>query len=302
MSRTEKSKVTATEPNGMKAIGEKWGSRSAFHEPALLAGFRARPTDVLITTAPKAGTTWMQQILHQLRSGGDDSFTSIYDVVPWLEFLTRDSGVERALAAYERINDPRVFKTHCTYEQTPGLGTVRIILSSRDPRDCCVSFYHHVMGLSEDMRAAFPFSAAASFDEIVEHWLQAGAWYRNVQSWWPHRNDHNVLWLRYEDMKHDLERAIDSILAFLGWTLQPEQRARVLQYCSFAWMRAHQDRFMPMSAANTPQFSHGSLIRNGQVGDYKATLSRGQQRRIVQKARDELTPECVAFLGLGRTE
>lgn len=276
----------------------KWGARSLFHEPALLAGFRARPTDVLITTAPKAGTTWMQQILHQLRTGGDDAFANIFDVVPWLEYPAGDDDIEHVLARYERITNPRVFKTHCTYEQTPGVETVRVILSSRDPRDCCVSYYHHVMGLSEEIRSAMSFPAPVSFNDVYERWLTFGAWYRNVRSWWPHRKDKNVLWLRYEDMKRDLEASIDEILVFLGWPLSANQRKNVLRYCSFEWMREHANRFIPMSAANRPQFSNGSLVRNGKVGDYKSLLSVDQELRILRKAQEELGSACLKFLGL----
>ena len=47
--------------------------------------FKPRPDDVFVVTPPKCGTTWMQQILHQLRSGGDMSFDEISDVVPYVE-------------------------------------------------------------------------------------------------------------------------------------------------------------------------------------------------------------------------
>ena len=40
---------------------------------------------MFVVTPPKCGTTWMQQILHQLRSGGDMSFDEISDVVPFIE-------------------------------------------------------------------------------------------------------------------------------------------------------------------------------------------------------------------------
>src|SRR5689334_22441421 len=106
--------------NDLPEIDPKWGKPSPFHDPYVLAHFVARPTDVLITTAPKAGTTWMQQILHQMRSGGDATFESIFEVVPWLELSRKGVTWRDALAEFEQIPSPRVFRTHCTYDQTPG--------------------------------------------------------------------------------------------------------------------------------------------------------------------------------------
>jgi hypothetical protein len=47
--------------------------------------FKPRSNDVFVVTPSKCGTTWMQQILHQLRSGGDMSFDNISDVIPYIE-------------------------------------------------------------------------------------------------------------------------------------------------------------------------------------------------------------------------
>ena len=105
----------------------RWGSPTPTHDPRILARFKPRASDVLITTAPKAGTTWMQQILHQLRSGGDPSFDSIDNVVPWLELPRDNMSVQNTIDRYESISNPRLFKTHCTYEQTPGTGIINII-------------------------------------------------------------------------------------------------------------------------------------------------------------------------------
>ena len=78
-------------------IDARWGEPSPLHDPHILANFIARPSDVLITTPPKAGTTWMQQILHQLRTGGDTTFASIDDVVPWLEIQREGKSWQKIL-------------------------------------------------------------------------------------------------------------------------------------------------------------------------------------------------------------
>jgi len=284
--------------NSNKFLDPKWGESSPFHEPALLAGFKARATDVLITTPPKAGTTWMQQILHQMRTKGDDTFSNIYDVVPWLEFPRGDISLTEQLNLHESLAAPRIFKTHCTYEQTPGVATVRIVLSSRDPRDCCISFYHHLLGMTNEVRRARNMSAVESFDVFFERWLDFGAWFRNIQSWWPHKDQANVLWLRYEDMKADLPAVIDQLSSFLQWPLSVEEKIKVVEHSTFEWMKENAQRFTTMAGQDKTHFKKGAFIRKGVVGDYKELLSKEQEARIMTKAQLMLTEDCLGFLGL----
>lgn len=279
-------------------IDKKWGKPDPTHDPYALAHFQARPTDVLITTTAKAGTTWMQQILHQLRSGGDDQFHSIDEVVPWLEFPREGKHWSAVLSEYESLANPRIFKTHCTYEQTPGLDTARFILTSRDPRDCCISFYHHKMDMTDKAKVRLGITQPESFDAFLDEWLKYESWYRNISSWWPHRNDSNVLWLRYEDLKQDFNAGLDKILTFLNWEITREQRRNVLRLCSFEWMKENIARFAQHDSAGEPMFKPGGFIRKGQSGDGKASLTPEQELRIFDKARERLTPDCLAFFGI----
>lgn len=278
-------------------LDPRWGKPDPTHDPWLLANFRPRASDVLITTAPKAGTTWMQNILHQLRSGGDPSFDSIDRVVPWLELPREGLDHKAVLEVYEAIASPRIFKTHCTHEQTPGNDTARIILSSRDPRDCMVSFYHHVMDMTDSARTHAQFADLKTFDDVFDRWMSFGAWFRNIQSWWPHIHDDNVLWLRYEDMKQDIDPCVDRILQFLDWHISDTRRVAVNEYISFDWMKAHSDKFT-MSHRGEPLFKPGGFIRKGQVGDHKQRLSKSQEQQILDKANNMLADECLDFLGL----
>ena len=89
--------------------------------------FKPLPTDVIISTAPKSGTTWVQQICHGLRSGGDMSFEEICLVVPCLE-MAGDYNYEDLQAA--QPFEPRVYKTHLWYHDCPK-GAAKYIVIAR---------------------------------------------------------------------------------------------------------------------------------------------------------------------------
>jgi hypothetical protein len=279
-------------------IDPRWGVSHPMHDPYVLANFQPRPTDVLITTPPKAGTTWMQQILHQLRTAGDNSFSSIDDVVPWLEIKRKDKSWQQVLQYYETLAEPRIFKTHCTAEQTPGIGTASIILSSRDPRDCCVSFYHHIMNMTDEALLKAEMLRPESFEQYVEQWLEYASWYRNVKSWWPFYGQPKVLWLRYQDMKSNLSITVESIANFLQWELAEEQKNIVLDYSSFEWMQAHDEKFSSQGNNGKPVFKPGKFVREGKVGGYSDIMTADQEQRILNKAHELLEPDCLYFLEL----
>ena len=282
------------------SLDPRWGQPQATHDPWVLAHFQALESDVLITTAPKAGTTWMQQILYQMRSGGDPDFDNIDAVVPWLECPRSGKNSQQVLDYYDTLSRPRLFKTHCTAEQTPGIGTANIILTVRDPRDSCVSFYHHLLNMTDSARDMAGHERPPSFAAHVETWLKFAAWYRNVKSWWPYHNHEKVLLLRFGDLKHDLAQGIDQIAAFLGWRLTTEQKAAVLKFSSFDWMKAHDEKFSRQSGSNKPTFKPGQFIRQGKVGSYKEMITPELERKILDRAHEELEPECLRFLNIER--
>src|ERR671922_1915726 len=77
--------------------------------------FRPRATDILIATYPKCGTTWLQQIVHGLRTRGSMDFDEITAVVPWIE-LAFDVGIDLEAP---QVAEPRAFKTHLSWDEVP---------------------------------------------------------------------------------------------------------------------------------------------------------------------------------------
>jgi len=64
---------------------------------------------VIIATYPKTGATWLQQIVHGLRSGGAIDFEEIGDVVPWIgmahDLNDDQGGAPRAFKSHEFLDD-----------------------------------------------------------------------------------------------------------------------------------------------------------------------------------------------------
>ena len=135
--------------------------RTDASEDAALA-FEPDPSDVFIATYPKCGTTWVQQIVHSLRTHGDMDFDDISAVVPWLEMCL---DLEQDPYAEQR-GRPRAFKSHLSARDVPAGG--RYINVVRDPKSVLVSFYRFFEGWYFE-------PGSVSIDDFAEHFYLSGS-------------------------------------------------------------------------------------------------------------------------------
>lgn len=254
-------------PVGLATDFARWG-RNVLGLLRLRLDFRPRPDDVYIATFPKSGTTWMQMILVQLVTGGRGEFSHILQRSPFLEELLQKSRLDHL----ERLPSPRLLKTHLSYEELKPAKGSRIIFVTRDVRDALIScFYHH------QLTTKF----SASFDTFMNASLRSDGstnWFNYMRSWLPHRHDDNVLWVRYEDLREDLEGQVRRIAAFCGIPLDEERLGDILRQCGFEYMKLHEMKFDFRLGMYDP--SEASFIRTGRSG--------GERQRIREEHSAEL--------------
>ncbi|RMD86544.1 MAG: sulfotransferase domain-containing protein [Alphaproteobacteria bacterium] len=244
---------------------------------AYALAFRPRGDDVIIATYPKAGTTWMQQIVHGLRTGGDMDFAEISAVVPWIE-LAHDMGID--LEAPQKAA-PRAFKTHWNGEQMPREG--RYIVVIRDPRDTMVSFYRFMEGW-------FLEPGAVSADDFAAYLIDrdhpAGSYWQHLKTWWARRQDDNVLMLAFEDLLADLAGQVRRVARFVG--IEDEATIAIAtRQARFDFMKAHERQFddhltaeARNAACGLPAAALSSKVRTGRSGGHAGTLGPAIRARL----------------------
>jgi methylamine dehydrogenase accessory protein MauD len=252
--------------------------------PSPIEKFVPRPDDIFIVTYPRSGTTWMQMILYQLTTKGTIDFPHITTVSPWFERSLKDG------TAYDALPAPRVFKSHLSYRKIPK-GPCKYIYVARDGKDVAVSYYHFYtthMGFK------------GTFDDFFPRFLRGevhyGSWFRHVRGWWQHRDDPNVLFLRYEDLAADLPGCLRRIAAFCGLEVAPGRWPDIPERCSFAFMKRHESQFDPLMAMLYEQgFQPHSHLRRGQAGAWGGQLSPRQAWRFDRAFTKRLGGTGLAF-------
>ena len=227
--------------------------------------FRPQPSDVFIATFPKSGTTWLQQIVHGLRTGGDMEFDEITQVVPWLE-TALDLGLD--IDGPQRAQ-PRAYKCHLPWPMIPKGG--RYLVAVRDPGDVLVSQFHFWNGW-------FFEAGSVTVEDIARDLFLNPAlpfnYYQHLQTWWPQRREPHTLMLCYESMLADAQAAVRRIAGFIGVPLDGALLQRVLDQSSVEFMRAHARQFddhllrdaRDAACGLPPGNTGGSKVRAGRAG------------------------------------
>ncbi|TVU15129.1 hypothetical protein EJB05_38632, partial [Eragrostis curvula] len=188
--------------------------------------FTARPSDIIIATHPKSGTTRIKSLLYATvhreehpANAADHPFHSLspHECIKFFEYnlYTRNK-----IPDLKGLHDPRIFATHVPFVSLPSTivtSGCKIVYLCRDPKDTLISLWHFtnkirawdkLEPLSVDIAVKFFCNGLSSFGLYWDHVL--GYWHAHLAH--PER----VLFFRYKEMQRDPVTHVRKLAEFVG--------------------------------------------------------------------------------------
>jgi len=272
--------------------------------------FRFREDDIVIATYAKTGTTWMQQIVAQMLSGGVPTLP-VAEMSPWMDLRVPPKAVK--LAVVEAQTHRRILKTHLPVDALVLSPRAKYLYIARDGRDVVWSMYNHHVNANAAWYAALndtPGRVGPPIepppDDIRQYWRdwleQDGhpfwPFWDNVRSWWAQRELPNVLFVHFSALKRDMPGEMRSIARFLDIPIDESRWHDIVTYCSFDWMKQHAAQSVPLGGA----FWDGGaevFINKGVNGRWRDTLTPEESAEYEARCERELGDDCARWLASG---
>ncbi|PNJ04638.1 SULT1C2 isoform 1 [Pongo abelii] len=261
-----------------------------------IQSFEAKPDDLLICTYPKAGTTWIQEIVDMIEQNGDVEKCQraiIQHRHPFIEWARppQPSGVEKAKA----MPSPRILKTHLSTQLLPPSfweNNCKFLYVARNAKDCMVSYYHF-----QRMNHMLP--DPGTWEEYFETFIDGkvvwGSWFDHVKGWWEMKDRHQILFLFYEDIKRDPKHEIRKVMQFMGKNVDETVLDKIVQETSFEKMKENPMTNRSTVSKSIMDQSISSFMRKGTVGDWKNHFTVAQNERFDEIYRKKMEGTAINF-------
>jgi aryl sulfotransferase len=265
-----------------------------------------RPGDIVVSTLPKSGTTWMQMICALLIFQVPGLPAPLPELSVWLdtENDTRDN-LYTSLAAQRHR---RFIKSHLALTEIPNDPRVTYIAVARNPLDSVLSLYHQEQRMNSGRTGeggAPPGGQAPVWSprDWLLRWIYVdpvppvgpGSLSRTMQhlsAAWTRRGEANVELVHYEDLGADLEGQMRRIASRLDITVPETTWPGLVQAATFQQMRAAAGQIQPLAKSDDP----AAFFRSGTSGVAAELLTSTELAYYYERAARYCPPELLAWL------
>ncbi|EEB14513.1 conserved hypothetical protein [Pediculus humanus corporis] len=255
--------------------------------------FEVRNEDVWVISYPKTGTTWTQEMVWCIMNNLDFEKAKEFlpERFPFLEFtclfdysdvirrkpdINLPPFVKDSLNFINNLKSTRFIKTHLPWDLLPvsirkGDKQPKIIYVCRNAKDTCVSYFHHTILLE---------GYTGNFNDFCKLFLEDSVcfspFWSHIEGFWKRRNQSNVLFIKYEDMKENLAGVIEQTAQFLDKKLSPEQIKTLCHHLSFESMKnnpsVNYEAILEVNRIYNLIPADGEFMRKGTGGEWKEKM------------------------------
>ncbi len=278
--------------------------------------YRPREGDIIVTTAPKCGTTWTQ-MLCALLIHGPALPAPLSRISP--EFDRLAVPVEALMDELDAQAGPRIIKTHTPLDGLPYYEHVRYLHCARDPRDAFLSMVDNMQNLSglamaavrerlslpetfafpSDPNAFFPVWMTTPVHSWMEDGFPTGSVFHAARAVWPYRHLPNLRLLHYRDLRFDLEGEMRRLADFLGIRVGADRWPALLNAAAFPAMKARADECAP-GAHLGDWTDNAAFFASARLDAWPEVLSEANQALYRELAPKRVEPALLAWLEGGR--
>jgi aryl sulfotransferase len=267
------------------------------------AEFPFRPGDIVISTAPKSGTTWLQMICALLIFQTPSLPAPLPKLSPWLDERRGCAKIYTELAAQQHR---RFIKTHAPLNDIPIDPRVTYIVVARNPLDVAVSWYHQVSPAADKPAGknggeqrlesprqwvldrigemeAYP-HGRDSFDTML----------KNLASAWERRTEPNVILVHYEDLSADLAGEMRQLAGYLDITVAESEWPTLVQAATFKGMQAAAEKLEPRHGDVSK--GQSAFFRRGSSGEGRSLLASTEAALYYSRAAQVAPPDLLTWL------
>ncbi|KAM0947680.1 putative Sulfotransferase domain, P-loop containing nucleoside triphosphate hydrolase [Dioscorea sansibarensis] len=276
---------------------------------AIQSHFNPNPSDILLVTSPKSGTTWLKALtfatLHRHSFSLSDHpllTNNPHECVPFLEHLFS----HRTIPNLNVLPSPTIFAAHLPFSLLPKSAlSCRIVYLCRDPKDTFVSLWHFIersrISLStEDKSEGLDFNKA--FQLFSQGKAPGGPFWDRVLGYWKEslRRPEKVLFLRYEEMMQDPISHLRRLAEFMGCPFSTEEEKNgvvedIVKLCSFDNLRELEVNKNNKGSLQDKRPPPSSFFRKGKVGDWVNYLSMEMAEKLDAITKEKLHGSGLSF-------
>jgi aryl sulfotransferase len=284
--------------------------------------FKFRPDDIVISTPPKCGTSWVQMITALLVFQTPDLPAPLTTLSPWLD--VRLNAKREVLAELEKQTHRRFIKTHTARWGIPIADGVTYICTGRDPRDVALSWDDHLANVDPAVGGA-RMAAAAAIDGVdlppfpdpppddFDQSIRAKFWrwvlddtspttvlssllstLDHVRSFWDVRDADDTVLIHYHDLRIDLEGQMRFLADRLGIDVPAQRWSHLVEAASFEEMRRRPSMTAPEAGG---YLDDAAFFKKARQGEWHEILANEQDLRRYNDRADALAPaELLAWM------